>query len=1320
MKRIESLKINKKFVTVFSLFAAGFISLNLIESFSRRIFYFNKKNLESKLEVLLNKKVLLGEYSKLGFLGFSITDTQIIDENSDEIELKVRSINFRILPIRSILNRKWSLQISPNNLRISLSEDYLKDFSEFDSTNEINTNENNNDPQFKYELYFNIRRDSIISIPESGINANINGELIYNSTGQQLFGSFKSFFRSRGNLQIKFNTKLNQNIISFKVFTTGLRLDDFTYSILDENIYFLQGDIKSNFSFFRTSNDLKCSGNLFLNDLNIDTSKLNENINANSLDILCRDNNLTIKTNNLTYGTLTSDLKLDIPFINDKSNIVLEGQVGYINSVNPEINISGLIPYWISEEGLNFGNLDAEFNLNRTQLSNLNFFRNNGIRGYITAKGFITGDLFNPISSIEFNIEYPHYKGIRIREIFDGKIINDDDGYILTMNNRSSPIPSFLSMNLDSKFGMRNLEFSRLFDSEIGSLIIERQDDYFVWAATKFPFNEIELSLRDNEFESINGSIDGSGIIYKDQSYIDGRFSLILGEYRNIKLADSIFEFAINDELIDIKASLFPNDGGSIDINYQSNNDDSITFDFNSISFDWTGLTAFDILNFKNNRIIPKGDFNDLKNIEISNELKTLDDQLKMISQLTFTETISSNKKVLNNFLNKIEGRYDANIIILGSDISNYEIQANLEGYINDNNSSENNTDYFNIDLEGGLFKSEGKLNITQLPLSISNLIFESPRDISGTIDLILNYNLDQNKFSSFISSNNTSINGYDIQLDETKINFQNSLFDVDLSLFLNNSGNPIKLEGTIPIALGDQFNLRLNGDEKILNLLDNLTNKNFTFNSGEGNLRMIISGNLDKPIANGFFFLKDGNINIFNNTFKDINSTIIFDFEQLDFIDFSAKDNESGLIFISGSLPFYNESGDENNVNFIATDFRLSGNNFNFIFNSNVNIANSFSSPLIGGGITLSNGYINFKGSNNEDNSNNIRLDTQKDLNNIWPELSWGRENVIEIITNESILNGDLLNERLPVFFDRLRFQDLGINIGPEFRVGYGNIFKAYLYTDNQIYLNGNVNDNLNARGLVNIFRARANLYTTPFKQDNNKDNFLVFASRAGINPFISFSLVSKVPDTIIPIIDNNNDTSFSFGKPILSNENSFGSFGIGNTRFIRIEASYSGFLDQLTFEDQNQKILLRSTPSYSRSQIIGLIGGNSANLINRALISHLYGLNAFSERFQLSLYPALIENKESMNNLFSGDTLDSENTSDSSYDNFSSQAWVAELGIDITDSINLAVQATPDRDDLPPLGIITFQVNPSLELLGSFDSNGDWKSQLQIFFRY
>ena len=103
------------------------------------------------------------------------------------------------------------------------------------------------------------------------------------------------------------------------------------------------------------------------------------------------------------------------------------------------------------------------------------------------------------------------------------------------------------------------------------------------------------------------------------------------------------------------------------------------------------------------------------------------------------------------------------------------------------------------------------------------------------------------------------------------------------------------------------------------------------------------------------------------------------------------------------------------------------------------------------------------------------------------------------------------------------------------------------------------------------------------------------------------------------------------------------------------------------------------------------------------------------------MSLYPALIENNEKVNNVFSNENLEVDDTDKSSSNaGLSTQAWIAEIGLDITDRVNFAIQATPDRDDLPPLGILTLQANPNLELLGSMDSEGEWKSQVQLFFRY
>ena len=154
---------------------------------------------------------------------------------------------------------------------------------------------------------------------------------------------------------------------------------------------------------------------------------------------LKKQNNLIVNSEKLNYGTLTSNFNLNVPFNRSSNSIDLKGSIGYINSLNPDIQLLGNIPYWFDRRGINFGDIDTSFKINRTQLSNLNIFRKNDIRGFITAKGELNGKINDPNISINFNLDYPHFKGIRIKEIWEGDIKNENNEFLLNMNRNLTP-----------------------------------------------------------------------------------------------------------------------------------------------------------------------------------------------------------------------------------------------------------------------------------------------------------------------------------------------------------------------------------------------------------------------------------------------------------------------------------------------------------------------------------------------------------------------------------------------------------------------------------------------------------------------------------------------------------------------------------------------------------------------------------------------------------------------------------------------------------------------------------------------------------------
>ncbi len=1309
LKKIRSLNLNTKILLLGILFSLGFLGTFLLNNFLKETYSSRKLELEESIENLLDKNVDLGDYVGIRFLGISLGNSKIKDKKNIDSEIKAKNVYVGIMPLRSFLKQKWIVKIRPEQAEINIDRDFFKRDKPYEK------NKSPNKSKLKYDLNFNLNKYSILNLKKSGLETKIKGNVIYNSNNREITANIKSNFYGKGLLELKFNTKLNKDFLKLELFSNGLDLKSSSYSIGNSKISFKKGNFKSNFKFNKSSTQTFCKGSFSFTNLKIKPEDFSENINSDSTIFFCKDNYLIGNSENLNYGTLNSNFNLNIPLNQSSNKIDLKGSIGYINSLNPDIKLSGNIPYWFDRRGINFGDVDSNFKINRTQLSNLNIFRNNDIRGFVTAKGELKGKISDPAISIKFNVDYPHFKGIRIREIWEGDIKNKNDKFLLNMKNRYSPIPSFLSIEFDSNLKLDNVSFSRIFNSKKGSIEVLKENNSYIWTANNFPLDELQLSIRNNQFDRIEGIINGSGSISSDQSSLDGRLAWSLGKYRNINLANSLFDFSVKNNSFYINSSLYPIDGGIIEVEYDSDKNNLINSEFTNISINWTILTAVDIFNFDNKKVIPISKSNILDDLEISNDNKSYKERIDFINNFIENSNVLEDKFNLQKYLNKFRSRYNGRITIQGDRPVNYKLNAKLNGYLDiSTDDYKNNKEEFSIDLEGGLLTGKGALRIKKLPLSAANIFLNKPRDFLGGLDMNLIYDLDKKSFSSEISSNNSSIKNNIIIFDKGLIEFNNSIFEIDFSLLINDSEIPINIEGSIPINKSDNLDLRLVGNGKFVELIDIFADEYFTFKEGNVNLRMILKGTINKPLLNGFVVIKDSEIDFYNNIVKDINSLIIFDFDYLEIKNLEAKDEDSGNIFIIGSLPFYKENDSvQSEINFKANNFTLKTENFNFLVDSNINLGGSFKNPVLGGNLSLNNGFINFNSSNqNKKIDKNIK---RKEYKKDWPELYWNINENIEIISNETILNSVLLGERLPNYLDNLSFSNLKLKLGPDFKLQYSEIVQAYLDTKLDLNINGEVGKDLNARGLIYLKKGRANLYTTPFKLDRNKENYILFASRSGVVPFINFSLVSKVPDSIIPISENNQESNISGDRDADATASGFGSFGIGNSRLIKIEASYEGFLDQLSFEDENRRIQLRSTPSYNRSQIIGLIGGNSANLINRAFISQLNNAEAFSERFQLSLYPALIENNDSLNNIFSNENLDMENDEE-----FSSQAWVAELGLDITDSINFAFQTVPGRDDLSPLGILTFQANPNLELIGSYESNGDWKSQVQLFFRY
>ena len=595
MKKIRSLNFNKKILSVAAVLSLGYFGANIVDKKIESIYKDRKPVLEKAIGNVLDKNIELGDYKGLGVFGFRISKSKIFENENINSKIEAKTVHLGIMPIKSFLNQKWIINITPKKVSININKDFLKREKSL-MVNQL-TNKN-----LKYDLNLQIKEFAEFKINDLYLESKIRGKFKYSTNPRQIVGYINAKFNNRDNLKFKLNSKLNQDEFNFQILSRGINLRNLTFNKSNSKISLEAGKIKSNFKFYRSPTSSYCKGSISLNNFEFKAIKLEENINSENIRFNCEKNNLLVSTNRLKYGALISDLNINIPLNERRKNISLDGIVKY--SANPKSNIrlSGNLPYWFDKRGLNFGNLNSNFKLTRTQLANLNVFRKNGIEGLITAEGDLSGKLLNPDLNVSFNLNNPNYKGIKSRETWEGEIRNKKNDYQINIKSKRSPVPSFLTLNFDSNIKLDNLSLSRLKSGNKGTLNIVRNKDDFSWNAINLSLDELEFSTNSSEFDRISGTVNGSGYLSTDFSSYSGKVGWSFGKFRNLDLKTSYFDFEINDNEYYVDAFVIPEDGGIIKILYNSDNEKKLDLDFDNISTKWTILNAINTFKINENK----------------------------------------------------------------------------------------------------------------------------------------------------------------------------------------------------------------------------------------------------------------------------------------------------------------------------------------------------------------------------------------------------------------------------------------------------------------------------------------------------------------------------------------------------------------------------------------------------------------------------------------------------------------------------------------------------------------------------------------------
>ena len=221
----------------------GFVGTFWLNKFLRNSFISRKANIEDRLEIFLNKKVDLGSYSGMRLFGISLANPKVIDKENLYSGIKAKNIYVGVMPIRSLLNQKLIIKIIPNTTEINVDRDFFNRDKIFSKRKNIQRS------RINFDLNFKLAKFSDLKLKDLDLETKIKGDLIYKSKNRQLIGNINSKFEEKGNLKVKFNTKLNQDFLKFELNSKGVTFENSQYKLGNKIFVLKKGKFKSNFKF---------------------------------------------------------------------------------------------------------------------------------------------------------------------------------------------------------------------------------------------------------------------------------------------------------------------------------------------------------------------------------------------------------------------------------------------------------------------------------------------------------------------------------------------------------------------------------------------------------------------------------------------------------------------------------------------------------------------------------------------------------------------------------------------------------------------------------------------------------------------------------------------------------------------------------------------------------------------------------------------------------------------------------------------------------------------------------------------------------------
>jgi len=988
------------------------------------------------------------------------------------------------------------------------------------------------------------------------------------------------------------------------------------------------------------------------------------------------------------------------------------------------LSARGVLPLGLrAGEGLVPGQLDLNLELQRYPLERLDLLVGTQLQGILQATGRVRGPLKALKPDLDLRIDQPGAGPLSLRENWEGQWFGDPAGGGRLRMQALAPAPvGVLTARLDSRWVPRAVRLDRAG----GTLELNGSPRAYRWQASQLPLDGLQLALGPNSRrQPLQAQLSGQGLLELQPLAFSGSAQLDRPVFLGVWGKSGQANIRYAKRRYSVQGAISPLAGGNLAI-------------------DWSGVWhgAFRA-RLQGERLPPLflqqlvrawpqwrggsapilGRASDIGTLLIDTFSGSVQDQLRALElardRLSAARLERDRQSSPQERLQRLAGQIDADLRLDGASLleARADLQARAHLWLPEENQDQPLTSVpVLVKFTGPLRRGAGNFSLADLPLELLALLTPVPAGLRGRLSLQGRYRLGTPQPE--LALNISLVDGYlretALVLERDTIQLEQARLLLDLSLRAAGASSSVELAGVVPLDPGKQgLELRLASRDDGLRFLAGLAQPALQWNQGTGDLQLLVRGSVREPIANGFLRFRGAQLQFIGQKVRDVDATVLFDFEQLLLQEFNAKVGDKGVVRGSGSLglfrPDATADGKDANLKVELEKVPFAMSRIKAVADGSLQIGGSVAALDIGGELAVSRGSVNVQPARLASEANLAApVASAAEL----LESRWNYDQPLVLLGPDVESNAsEALRAAVPNA-SFVGFDDLKLKLGPDLRVGIPNL--ASFGTSGLLRLNGRLDPSLRLQGVVRLLNGRLNLFTTTFGLDPESPNVAVFTPSMGLIPFLDISLRTRVSDNL--------PSTSGIGTAGSLSLQDFQAAGATNSldqlNLVQVFLSVSGPADRLA-----DNLVLRSSPPLSEDRLQALIGGNTlaglagsaggtalATALGQTLLSPLLGTlgDAFGQRLSFALYPTYVNQAVS-----SGDARRSGRVPPQ-------LVLGAEIGLDLSERFNASVLAAPNRSDVPPQLNLNFKASELLNLQGAVDAQGAWQTQLQLFFRF